>query len=147
MPNSEPKIIEPLAKFHAKVSTKGRVAIPKETRALYELEYGDYLGLIIRKINPFTKLPEKRAFLVVKLSSSGQIVVPKSLIENLNLEIGEIIEVLLIGIIKTREILSQANVPEEYKEWILKKGFMPLSEVEEHEFIWRFTHRPYISQM
>ena len=147
MTDSEAKIIEPLAKFHAKVSTKGRVAIPKETRKLYELEYGDYLSLIVRKVDPITKSPIKRAFLIVKLSSNGQVVIPKQLLDELNIEIGEITEVLLVGVVKTREILSKANVPFEYQEWIVKKGFSLISKTEEYEFIAKFMHKPYMPQM
>jgi len=150
MPNQDSgatKIIEPLAKFHARVSTKGRIAIPKETRSLFELEYGDYLSLIIRKLDFSTKLPLKRAFLIAKLSSSGQIVVPKQLLNELDIQIGEIVEVLLVGIVKTREILSHANIPSEYKEWIVKKGFSLLSEHDEQDFIARFIHTPYMPQM
>ena len=120
--DDDAKIIEQLAKFHAKISTKGRVAIPKETRAFYEIEYGDFVGLIVRKMDFASKTPIKRAFLVAKLSTSGQIVIPKKLQEELELTVGELVEIALVGIIRTREILSKAPIPREYIKWITKRG-------------------------
>jgi len=130
--SQEQQVIEPLAKFHAQPTTKGRITIPKETRKLYNIEEGDYAELLIRKLDPQTKKPTKRAVLIAKLNTTGQCVIPSELIKKLDVKIKkEIIEVLLLSFFKPEEILSDKILFEKYKQQLLKKGYAIISPEDE----------------
>ena len=103
--NQVGKIVEPLAKFHALITTKGRFTIPKETRKLYRIDEGDFVELIVRKIDPQTLTPTKRAVTILKVSTNGVCVLPKVLMNTISVNKGDIIELLLMSSIKPEEIL------------------------------------------
>ena len=128
----EAKIIEPLAKFHAQPTTKGRITIPKETRKLYNIEEGDYAELLIRKLDPQTKKPTKRAVLIARLNMTGQCVIPSELIKKLGIKIkGETIEVLLLSFFKPEDVLSDKVLFSKYKAQLLRRGYVIISEEDE----------------
>ena len=128
------EIVEPLAKFHALITTKGRFTIPKETRRVFGIKEGDYLELIIRKLDPQTKKPTKRAIIIVRLNVTGQGVVPAELIRKMNIKLKEdILEVLLVRFFKPEEVLKGKIVFEKYVQDLLKKGYAIISEEDEKE--------------
>jgi len=147
MTENQERIVEPLAKFHAKVSTKGRVAIPKETRALYEIQYNDFVILSVRKVDTKAKRPIKRALMLGKVSTSGQTVIPKQLQEDLGIHVGEIVEIALMGVIKTRQFLLRLKLPQKYLEWLLKRGFILIDEETEKSLLAELSHNPYMGHM
>jgi len=131
----EQGIIEPLAKFHARVTSKMRMAIPKETRTLYEINFGDFVEIIIRKLDVETKNPLKRAFAILKLSANGQVVIPKEMAQELGIEKGLIVEVLLIDVIKSEEILRIRSIPPQWAHVLKNKGFAIINENEEKALV------------
>ena len=137
MPTSDnAKIIEPLAKFHALITTKGRFTIPKETRRVFGIEEGDYLELIIRKLDPQTEEPTKRAVIIVRLSSMGRGVIPTELIKEMRIKLKEdIVEILIVRFFKPEEILKGKVVFRRYVQDLLKKGYAIISKEDENNSI------------
>ncbi len=132
MTEQSTEIIEPLAKFHAQPTTKGRITIPKETRKLYNIEEGDYAELLIRKLDPQTKKPTKRAVLIARLNMTGQCVIPSELIKQLGIKIREeTIEVLLLSFFKPEEVLADKVLFSKYRTQLLKRGYAIISEDDE----------------
>jgi len=114
--DSDAKIVEPLAKFHAQPTTKGRITIPKETR----------------KLDPQTKKPTKRAVLIARLNTTGQCVIPSELIKQLGIKIrGETIEVLLLSFFKPEEVLADKVLFSKYRTQLLKRDYAIISEDDE----------------
>lgn len=130
--NQEAKIIEPLAKFHAQPTTKGRITIPKETRKLYNIEEGDYVELLVRKLDPQTKKPTKRAVLIAKLNTTGQCVIPSELSKKIGIQLKQdVIETLLLGFFKPEDVLTDKVIFSKYKNQLLKRGYAIISEDDE----------------
>ncbi|KUH33917.1 hypothetical protein APY94_04085 [Thermococcus celericrescens] len=130
------KIIEPLAKFHAQPTTKGRITIPKETRRVFGIEEGDYLELIVRKLDQQTKKPTKRAVVIIKLNITGQGVIPAELIRKMDIKIKkDVLEILLVQFFKPEEVLKGRIVFEKYVQDLLKKGYAIISEEDERNTI------------
>ena len=126
------RIIEPLAKFHAQPTTKGRITIPKETRKLYNIEEGDYAELLIRKLDPQTKKPTKRAVLIAKVGVNGRVVIPSELSKKMGIKIREeTIEVLLLSFFKPEEGLADKVLFSKYRTQLLKRGYAIISEDDE----------------
>ncbi len=137
MPDSDnAKIIEPLAKFHALITTKGRFTIPKETRRVFGIEEGDYLELVIRKLDPQSKKPIMRAVVIVRLSSMGRGVIPTELIKEMRIKLKEdIVEILIVRFFKPEEILKEKVVFRKYIQDLLKKGYAIISREDENNTI------------
>ena len=129
---SNAKIIEPLAKFHAQPTTKGRITIPKETRKLYNIEEGDYAELLIRKLDPQTKKPTKRAVLIAKVGVNGRVVIPSELSKKMGIQLKQdIIEALLLNFFKPEDILTDKVIFSKYKNQLLRRGYVLISEADE----------------
>ena len=102
------KIIEPLAKFHAKVYVKGRVRIISNERDFLELADGDIVKLIIRTLDE-DKKPKQRAYFEGMLVSGGNITIPKELKNKLGIKKGDIVEVLLVGYQKLSDVIPEEH--------------------------------------
>ncbi|NJE47344.1 AbrB/MazE/SpoVT family DNA-binding domain-containing protein [Thermococcus sp. GR7] len=102
------KIIEPLAKFHAKVYVKGRVRIISNERDFLGLSDGDIVKLIIRTLDE-NKRPVHRAYFEGMLVSGGNVTIPKELINKLGIKKGDVVEILLIGYQKLHEIIPEEH--------------------------------------
>ena len=104
--NSNVKIIEPLAKFHAKVTRSGQFTFPLWTRLYLELDVGDYVELIIR-----TKHADKilRGMFAAKLVDKGNITIPKGLRDKMNIEKDTIVEVLLIKAYRLKDLFGDRS--------------------------------------
>ncbi len=126
------KIIEPLAKFHVPVISKFRVVIPDGEKVLFKLDKGTYVELIIRKIDPSSLEPLKRVHAIVKLTSRGMFTLAKPLRQELNIEIGDILEILLVDSYTIEELIR-----EEYKHLLqfTDTGFEVIDEIQEREII------------
>jgi len=132
----ENQLSEPLAKFHALITTKGRFTVPKETRKVFGIEEGDYLELIVRKLDPQTKKPTKRAVVIIRLSSMGRGVIPTELARKMGIKLKEdIVEILLVRFFKPEEVLKGKVVFEKYVQDLLKKGYAIISEEDEKSTI------------
>ncbi|AEC51597.1 putative protein Predicted transcription regulator, SpoVT/AbrB family [Pyrococcus sp. NA2] len=99
--------IEPLAKFHAKVDKSGRVIIPKYIRDIYEINQGDFVVMIVRKVRIDKK--DRKVYVLrqvkfsAKVNERGVVVVPKQLREHLDIKPGDLLEVLLMDHYKSNE--------------------------------------------
>ena len=132
MTTNEAKIIEPLAKFHAQPTTKGRITIPQETRKLYNIEEGDYAELLIRKLDPQTKKPTKRAVLIARVGVNGRVVIPSELSKKMEILLKQdIIEALLLNFFKPEDILMDKVIFSKYKNQLLRRGYVLISEADE----------------
>ena len=104
------KIIEPLAKFHARLDKEGRVAVPKPIRDALNLSKNDYVEVIVRKIEIDHKAKQirvlKQAYLITRLGAKGLIFLPSELKREFNLEEKEIVEIVLYGFHKFDELVS-----------------------------------------
>jgi len=123
---------EPLAKFHVPVISKFRVVIPDGEKELFGLDKGTYVEIIIRKIDTSTLRPLKRVHAIVKLTSRGMFTLTKPLRQELNVRIGDILEVLLVGHYTLEDL-----VKDEYKHLLhfVDKGFEVIDEIQEQEII------------
>ncbi|NJE75960.1 AbrB/MazE/SpoVT family DNA-binding domain-containing protein [Thermococcus sp. ES12] len=105
------KIIEPLAKFHARLDKEGRVAIPKVIRDALNLSKNDYVEVIIRKININYARREirvlRQAYLITRLGAKGLIFLPAELKKEFELNEKDIVEVVLYGFYKFDELVSE----------------------------------------
>lgn len=108
MTSNKTKVVEPLAKFHAKVYVKGRIRIINNEREFLELTDGDIVKLIIRTLDE-EKKPVARAYFEGMLVSGGNVTIPKDLIQKLNIKKGDMIEVLLVGYTKLNEIIPEEH--------------------------------------
>ena len=129
---TDAKIIEPLAKFHAQPTTKGRITIPKETRKLYNIEEGDYAELLVRKLEPQTKKPTKRAVLIARVGVNGRVVIPSELSKRIGIQLKQdVIETLLLGFFKPEDVLTDKVIFSKYKNQLLRRGYAIISEDDE----------------
>ena len=135
MPDQPAKIIEPLAKFHVKVHSQYRVTFPKETRQAFGIREGDYVVLILRKIHGQPPTAIRRAVLFLKISRNGVMVLPKELTTSFEIEVGEIIEILLIRHVPAPRIPVPEISSIEALAISHKHGFVPISEQQEAEIL------------
>ncbi|WP_324734933.1 AbrB/MazE/SpoVT family DNA-binding domain-containing protein [Thermococcus sp. SY098] len=131
MPENQ-QIIEPLAKFHVPVISKFRVVIPEGEKELFGLNKGTYIEIIIRKINPSNFKPLKRVHTLVKLTSRGMFTINKQIRQELDIEIGDILEILLINYYTLEDL-----VKDEYKHLLhfVENGFEIIDEHQEREIL------------
>ena len=133
--NTESQVIEPLAKFHVKVYSQHRITFPKETREVYNIQEGDYVLVVLRKIigSPPTIL--KRILLLLKVSKNGVMVLPAKLIKEYEISVGDIVEILFLR----RVPAPKVHIPELSSIKTLNisrdKGFVPISEAQEKEIL------------
>lgn len=130
MTDSNAKIIEPLAKFHAKVHSQYRVTFPRETREAFNIQEKDYVVLIVRKIEGHPPIPTKRALVVLKVSTNGVMVLPVELVKRFGISKGEIIEILFLRHIHPPKIVIP-EVPVQITGELAKRGYILLSEDQE----------------
>ena len=106
--DSETRILEPLAKFHASINAKGQIVVPKKDREFFGLDKDDVVEVIVRKV--LKSDPKLRitgvAYIIAKLSSKGLITIPQEVREELGITQDSIIEVLLVGFHKFDELIS-----------------------------------------
>ncbi len=89
-----------LLRFHAKISSGGRITLPETSRKYLRLKNGDFVKIKVRKVKfDESKLTIKRiseAVVYGKMASRGQITIPKHIIQALDLKEGDIVEVDLL---------------------------------------------------
>ena len=103
MPDNEPKIIEPLAKFHAKITRGGQFTFPLYTRVYHNLNVGDYVELIIRTKKGGDIL---RGMFIARVVDKGNITIPKGLRDAMGLKKDSVVEVIVVKAYHLNEILG-----------------------------------------
>ena len=103
MTDSEAKIIEPLAKFHAKITRGGQFTFPLYTRIYHNLNVGDYVELIIRAKRGDNIL---RGMFIARVVDKGNITIPKGLRDAMGLGKDSIVEVIVVKAYRLNEILG-----------------------------------------
>lgn len=89
-----------ILRFHARISSGGRITLPETSRKYLNLKSGDFVKIKIKRIT-FDKdtLILKRineAIVYGKLASRGQVTIPEHIRKLLDLKEGDIIEVDLL---------------------------------------------------
>ncbi|WP_297090880.1 AbrB/MazE/SpoVT family DNA-binding domain-containing protein [Thermococcus sp.] len=111
MTEQEAKIIEPLAKFHARLDKEGRIAVPKAIRDALNLAKNDYIEVVIRKVEIDHTKREirilRQAYLITRLGAKGLIFLPSELKKQFDLKEKDIVEVVLYGFHKFDELVSE----------------------------------------
>ena len=91
---------EPLAKFHARIDPRGRIVLPKTVRDIFEIEAGDFVTLLVRKIKLNKDAKEIHVYASFKFSGrvndKGAVVIPKHLRDKYMIKHGELVEILLL---------------------------------------------------
>ena len=100
----QPKIIEPLAKYPAKVMIQGRITLISTIREYYHIDLGDFIEVIIRK--PSSEETSRGHFLA-RVYDKGYMTIPKGLRDELGIQKGDFVEVLIIDILKPAELLGE----------------------------------------
>jgi len=136
---TEEQVIEPLAKFHIRITSGRRFTLPRETRDLYSIKEGYYVELIIRKIDPKHRKIVGRGLFAPKVSTNGVITIPKALVEELEIQKGEVVEILLINYIAPTDIFKKLSMDHAYN--LLKGGFSLLDSTTEKEYIKKHSTR------
>ena len=89
-----------IIRFHARVSSGGRITIPETSRKYLRLNKGDFVKIRIKKVTfDEHKMEIKRlaeAIVYAKLASRGQITIPENVRESLMIKDGDIVEVDLL---------------------------------------------------
>ncbi|BAD84591.1 predicted transcription regulator, SpoVT/AbrB family [Thermococcus kodakarensis KOD1] len=100
---SEARVVEPLAKFHAKVTRGGQFTFPLYTRLYHNLDVGDYVELIIR-----TKVDGEvlRGMFIARLVDKGNITIPKGLRSEMKIDQNSIIEVIVVRAYRLKDLLG-----------------------------------------
>ncbi|MFA4647530.1 hypothetical protein P8X24_09820 [Pyrococcus kukulkanii] len=97
---------EPLAKFQARIDRDGRLIIPRYIRDALNIEQGDYVKIILRKIN--VNLEERtiyvlnQAQVISKVGRKGAVHIPNDLRGDLNIQPDELVEVILLDFYKRK---------------------------------------------
>jgi len=121
------KIIEPLAKFHAKVTRAGQFTFPYYTRLYYNLNIGDFVELIVR-----IRDSELRGFFIARLGDKAGVTIPSELRTNLGIKQGDVVEVILIKYYRLSDILGdKLKVLEE----LALKGYKIITPEEEKQLL------------
>ena len=136
MTEQEAKIIEPLAKFHAKVLSKNRITFPKETRDFYRISEMDYVVVILRIREAPETIPKGRVLLVLRVSTNGLVSIPKELVSKFNIQKGDILEIILVKVvhspqIKIEEGTFSITLPTDFK----KRGYILLDKTMEIQLL------------
>lgn len=97
------RIIEPLAKFHAKITRGGQFTFPLYTRIYHNLDVGDYVELIIRAKKGDDIL---RGMFIARVVDKGNITIPKGLRDAMGLEKDSVVEVIVVKAYRLNEILG-----------------------------------------
>lgn len=136
--NKKQQTVEPLAKFHVPVISKFRVVIPDGEKELFRLNKGTYVEIIIRKIDMSTLRPLKRVHTIVKLTNQGMFTLTKPLRQELDVRIGDILEILLIAYYTLEDLVKN-----EYKQLLhfIDKGFEVIDEIQEQEIMTHHKER------
>ncbi|WP_297494484.1 AbrB/MazE/SpoVT family DNA-binding domain-containing protein [Thermococcus sp.] len=142
MPDSEPKIIEPLAKFHVRVLSKNRITFPKETRDFYRISEFDYVLIILRIREAPEVAPKGRVLLVLRIGTNGVASIPKDIISKFNIQKGDILEIILLKVIHSPKIKINEGglsitIPSEFK----KRGYTVLDERTETQLLQEISYR------
>lgn len=103
MTDSETRVVEPLAKFHAKVTRGGQFTFPLWTRVYHELDVGDYVELIIRVKHGRDVL---RGLFVARLVDKGNITIPKGLRDEMGIKKDTVVEVLVVRAYRLKDLLG-----------------------------------------
>jgi len=87
-------------RFHARVTSGGRITIPETSRRYLRLNNGDFVKIKVRKVK-FDEKEKKikrfaEAVIYAKLASRGQITIPENIRKSLDIKDGDIVEVDLI---------------------------------------------------
>ena len=97
---------EPLAKFHARIDKDGRLIVPRYIRDTLQIEQGDYVKIIVRKIK--INFPERVIYVsdqrqvISKIGRKGAVYIPNEIRKQLNINANELIEVILLDFYKSR---------------------------------------------
>jgi len=106
MTDSETKVVEPLAKFHAKVTRGGQFTFPLWTRVYHELDVGDYVELVIRVKGGGDVL---RGLFVARLVDKGNITIPKGLRDEMGIKKDTVVEVLVVRAYRLKDLLGDRS--------------------------------------
>jgi len=102
MKEEQRKIVEPLAKFHVKVTRAGQFTFPYYTRLYYNLNIGDFVELIVR-----TRDNDLRGFFIARLGDKAGITIPSELRTDLGIKQGDIVEIVLVKYYRLSDILGE----------------------------------------
>lgn len=135
MTEEQQRVVEPLAKFHARLDKEGRVAIPKAIRDAFGLNKNDYVEVIIRKIEVDLNKKQvkvlRQAYLITRMGAKGLIFIPSDLKRQFDLHEKDIVEIILYGFHKFDELVSEKgkhllNKMQSAGKWSeLKPGELP----------------------
>ena len=129
--NTESQVIEPLAKFHVKVYGNGnRFVLPEPTRIRYRIREGYFIEVIIRTIEIESGTILERAYFIPKVSTNGVITIPKGLVKELNIQRGDVLEVVLLNYFSLRRLARGAS-----KLKMPVKGYVILEPNEEQQLL------------
>ena len=125
------QVIEPLAKFHVKVYGNGnRFVLPEPTRIRYRIREGYFIEVIIRTIEIESGAILERAYFIPKVSTNGVITIPKGLVKELNIQKGDVLEVILLNYFSLRRLARGAS-----KLKMPVKGYVILEPNEEQQLL------------
>ena len=101
------EIAEPLAKFHARLDVSGRVTIPRHIRSVFRIHQNDYIKATIRRVNVDLGLKViyvlgEEKDIIMRVGRAGMITIPQEVKEKLQLEPGDLVEVLLLNVFKLK---------------------------------------------
>jgi AbrB family looped-hinge helix DNA binding protein len=104
---NEARVIEPLAKFHARLDVEGRIVVPKYVRDALGISPQDYLQISIRKVlidseNKIIYILDEVQF-VEQLQRRGSVRIPHKIRKSLELEPEDLVEVLIWDFYKPDE--------------------------------------------
>ncbi len=133
-PTNTPKTTEPLAKFHARILSNGRIAIPENTRLRYGFGKGDWVELLIRKVQLEGGPILGRGHFFGRVTNKGLITLPKGLRTELGLKEKEIIEVIILDFFRIEALLKEKSV---YTSKLIHKGYEVLDEKAERLLLLR----------
>jgi len=95
------RIVEPLAKFHVKVTRAGQFTFPYYTRVYYNLGIGDFVELIVR-----TKDNTLRGFFIARLGDKAVVTIPAEIRAKLDIHQGNVVEIILVRYYRLSDILG-----------------------------------------
>jgi len=104
---TEQQVLEPLAKFHARVDVNGRILIPKYIRDTYGINPGDFVFLLVRIIQ--IDKESRKVYVLnqfkfsAKINARGLVVIPKHFRDQYDLKPETLVEVLLLDHHKPNE--------------------------------------------
>lgn len=131
MTENQQEIVEPLAKFHVRVYGNGnRFVLPEPTRIRYNIKEGYYIEVIIRTVEIGSGGILERAYFIPKVSTNGVITIPKELVNELQIQKGDILEVILLNYFSLEHLargVSKLKVP--------SKGYIILEPDEERNLL------------